>query len=61
MHTRKALVTGCCGFIGAHLTRQLVNEGWIVEGVDDLSNGDLAALEGLEFSTVTDAMYYISI
>ena len=53
MRTRKALVTGCCGFIGAHLTRQLVNEGWIVEGVDDLSNGDLVALEGLQFRTVT--------
>ena len=53
MRTRKALVTGCCGFIGAHLTRQLVNEGWIVEGVDDLSNGDLGALEGLQFRTVT--------
>ena len=51
MHTRKALVTGCCGFIGSHVTRQLIAAGWSVEGVDDLSNGDPANLE-CEFSAV---------
>ena len=40
MRLRKALVTGCCGFIGSHVTQQLVEAGWYVEGVDDLSNGD---------------------
>jgi len=56
---RKALVTGCCGFIGSHVTRQLVNNGWCVEGVDDLSNGDLSALEGLEYRTVTEGMLHL--
>ena len=59
MHTRKALVTGCCGFIGSHVTRQLVAAGWSVEGVDDLSNGDLATLSGLEFRTVTEHVLHL--
>jgi nucleoside-diphosphate-sugar epimerase len=59
VHTRKALVTGCCGFIGSHVTRQLIAAGWDVEGVDDLSNGDLTALEGLEFRTVTEHLLHL--
>jgi nucleoside-diphosphate-sugar epimerase len=53
------LVTGCCGFIGSHVTRQLVAAGWRVEGVDDLSNGDLASLSGLEFRTVTEHVLHL--
>tara|TARA_A200000159_G_scaffold110307_1_gene103321 strand:+ start:2473 stop:3483 length:1011 start_codon:yes stop_codon:yes gene_type:complete len=52
MSFRKALVTGCCGFIGSHLTRMLIKQGWCVEGVDDLSSGDLDTLSDLEFRTV---------
>ena len=59
MRLRKALVTGCCGFIGSHVTRQLVEAGWYVEGVDDLSNGDLASLEGVKFRTVTEGMLHL--
>ena len=59
MHTRKALVTGCCGFIGSHVTRKLLEAGWDVEGVDDLSNGDLASLDGLEFRTVTEHVLHL--
>ncbi len=60
MTLRKALVTGCCGFIGAHVTRLLINEGWYVEGVDDLSNGDLNSLNDMKFRAVHDALlrYY---
>ena len=36
---KRALVTGCCGFIGSHLVSNLMNSGWIVDGVDDMSNG----------------------
>ncbi len=56
MNFKKALVTGCCGFIGAHVTRLLVNEGWYVEGVDDLSNGDLTSLEDMKFRAIPDAL-----
>jgi len=56
MGFRKALVTGCCGFIGAHVTRLLINEGWHVEGVDDLSNGDLEAISDLKFRAVHEGL-----
>ncbi len=45
MGDKKALVTGCCGFIGSNLTRHLLDAGWTVDGVDDLSGGDLDLLE----------------
>ncbi len=41
------LVTGAAGFIGATVVRQLVAAGVRVSGVDDLSAGDPARLEGL--------------
>lgn len=31
-----AVVTGCAGFIGAHLTEQLIADGWNVVGIDAL-------------------------
>jgi UDP-glucose 4-epimerase len=44
----RALVTGGCGFIGSHLARRLVSDGWRVDLLDDFSRGardpDLAAL-----------------
>ncbi len=40
----KALVTGGAGFIGSHLVDRLVDEGWQVLAVDDLSKGDLSRL-----------------
>jgi UDP-glucuronate 4-epimerase len=30
----RALVTGCAGFIGSHLTESLLGDGWTVVGVD---------------------------
>lgn len=32
---KKALVTGCAGFIGSHLCEKLVSKGWKVTGVDN--------------------------
>jgi UDP-glucuronate 4-epimerase len=31
---RRALVTGCAGFIGSHVTESLLEDGWDVRGVD---------------------------
>lgn len=40
----KALVTGCAGFIGSHLTQRLLSEGVTVIGIDGfLDNYDVAA------------------
>jgi len=40
----KAMVTGGAGFIGSHLVDRLVDEGWEVLVVDDLSTGHVANL-----------------
>jgi UDP-glucose 4-epimerase len=40
----RALVTGGAGFIGSHLVDRLVDEGWEVLVVDDLSTGHIANL-----------------
>ena len=36
---KKALITGGCGFVGRHFTKYLVDHGWDVLLVDDLSVG----------------------
>ncbi|NOY56162.1 MAG: NAD-dependent epimerase/dehydratase family protein [Actinobacteria bacterium] len=40
----KAMVTGGAGFIGSHLVDRLIDEGWEVLVVDDLSVGRIANL-----------------
>ena len=45
----RALVTGGAGFIGSHLTEELLHSGWRVRVLDDLSTGrrgNLAHLDG---------------
>ena len=32
------LITGCCGFIGYHLTKKMINDGYNVIGIDNINN-----------------------
>jgi UDP-glucose 4-epimerase len=43
----KTLVTGGCGFIGSHITEQLLSEGHEVVVIDNLSTGRLLNIEHL--------------
>lgn len=43
----KILVTGGAGFIGSHTTVELIGAGYEVVIVDDLSNSDAAAVDGV--------------
>jgi UDP-glucose 4-epimerase len=59
MSKRKALVTGCCGFIGSALVHSLLEKGWDVEGVDDTSAGTLTALNDLSLSIVPAPLLHV--
>ena len=48
MPQQHALVTGGAGFIGSHLCESLIEQGWRVTAVDDLSTGSLQNLAALE-------------
>ncbi len=56
----KALITGGAGFIGSHLAERLLDDGWEVWVLDDLSTGSLANVEHLrhraEFHLVVDSV-----
>ena len=44
----KILVTGGTGYIGSHTTVELINAGYDVEIIDDLSNSKIEVLDGIE-------------
>jgi UDP-glucose 4-epimerase len=56
----RALITGGAGFIGSHLAEALLERGWTVEVVDDLSTGRMENISHLKghphFSYVLDSV-----
>ena len=56
----KALVTGGAGFIGSHLCERLLDDGWDVYALDDLSTGAIRNVEHLtnraDFHLVVDSV-----
>jgi UDP-glucose 4-epimerase len=56
----KALVTGGAGFIGSHLSEQLLADGWEVFALDDLSTGSIENVarlrERTDFHLVVDSV-----
>lgn len=54
----KILVTGGCGYIGSHTVVELIEAGFEVICVDDLSNSDGSALHGIKAITGKDVTFY---
>lgn len=43
--SRRVVVTGGSGFIGAHLVKTMVRQGWAVKVIDNLARGDQSRLD----------------
>jgi UDP-glucose 4-epimerase len=46
---KNILVTGGAGYIGSHTVKELVEKGYNVTVLDNLSNGNLTSLEGVKY------------
>ena len=45
---KKILITGCCGFIGSHLTRFFLDKSYYVIGIDNLLTGSIENIKNFE-------------
>ena len=50
MNKKRILVTGCAGFIGSHLSEKLIQKGYKVVGIDNLSTGKLNFIKKLKYN-----------
>ena len=55
---KKILVTGGCGFIGSHTMVDLIDNGFEVISIDNLSNSDDQVLEGIKTITGKSVQNY---
>lgn len=51
MEKKRILVTGGTGYIGSHTTVELINAGYSVVIIDNLSNSNIEVLDGIEAIT----------
>jgi UDP-glucose 4-epimerase len=50
MQMKKVLITGVAGFIGSHVAKKFIREGYQVIGVDDLTGGSIENIpNGIDF------------
>ena len=52
MEKTRILVTGGTGYIGSHTTVELINAGYDVVIIDNLSNSNADVIDGIEAITV---------
>jgi len=57
----KALVTGCAGFIGSHLTDRLLSEGYDVIGIDSFSDYYSRSIKDSNISTALTHRHFLLI
>lgn len=57
--SKKVLVSGGAGFIGSHVTVELLNAGYDVVVADDMSNCDLTCFEGVKKITGRDDIPFV--
>ena len=58
MNSKSVLVAGGAGYIGSHTVVELINAGYEVVVVDNLSNSDISSLEGINKITGVKPTFY---
>lgn len=58
MNGKSVLVAGGAGYIGSHTVVELINAGYEVVVVDNLSNSDISSLEGINKITGVKPTFY---
>lgn len=58
MQKKAILVTGGVGYIGSHTTVELINKGYEVIIIDNLSNSNIGVLEGIKNITGIKPVFY---
>ena len=57
MSNKRVLVTGGAGYIGSHTTVELINAGYDVVIVDNLSNSDRSSIDGIRRITGVEPVF----
>jgi UDP-glucose 4-epimerase len=56
--TKKVLLTGGAGYIGSHTAVELLNQGWDIVLIDDLSRSEIRMIEGIESISGKKVKFY---